>query len=374
MSPCRIRVVFALLTLLVLCLSDNALADIAAIAHTKAQLQQVAMDVKILETKLRQARHEHHIVEQQLANTEKEIGKRLYELQTLQQAMEKKQAHSATLHAEALHLTTELKNETDLIAMQLRAYYKHPTNQRLKSLYRQGNTETRTRLSRYYHYLLQAHWHLITRLHKTHEALIKTQRALATELHDQAELQSQIKQEQQTLLRAKETHLQLVNQLNHTIETHQKTLDVSLKNKTNLTHLLQSLAKNSLTETNAAFVWTRKKLPWPIDIKPNTVERMNQGIQCPATEGQPIIAVYPGKIVFSDWLKGYGLLLIIDHGRDFMTLYAHNQSLFKQKGDTVYQGEQIGLVGHSGGIKKSGLYFEIRHRGKAIPPLDWLSR
>ena len=83
-------------------------------------------------------------------------------------------------------------------------------------------------------------------------------------------------------------------------------------------------------------------------------------------------AVYSGKVVFSDWLKGYGLLLIIDHGQGFMTLYAHNQTLFKQKGDTVTQGIQIASVGHTGGLKQNGLYFEIRQYGKAIPPLKWL--
>ena len=92
-----------------------------------------------------------------------------------------------------------------------------------------------------------------------------------------------------------------------------------------------------------------------------------------AAEGAAVTAVYPGKVVFSDWLKGYGLLLIIDHGRGFMTLYAHNQSLFKQKGDSVNQGEQFATVGHSGGLKQNGLYLEIRQRGQAISPLAWLS-
>jgi septal ring factor EnvC (AmiA/AmiB activator) len=100
---------------------------------------------------------------------------------------------------------------------------------------------------------------------------------------------------------------------------------------------------------------------------------MNQGLIFFAHEGTPVSAVSSGKIVFSDWLKGYGLLLIIDHGRGFMTLYAHNESLFKQKGDQVKQGEQIATVGHTGGIKENGLYFEIRQRGKVIPPLRWLS-
>ncbi len=117
----------------------------------------------------------------------------------------------------------------------------------------------------------------------------------------------------------------------------------------------------------------RRKLPKPVQTKPNGFQRMNQGLTFFAAEGAPVTAVYPGKVVFSDWLNGYGLLLIIDHGQGFMTLYAHNQSLFKSKGTNVIQGEQIATVGHSGGLKQNGLYFEVRHGGKAVPPLEWLS-
>jgi septal ring factor EnvC (AmiA/AmiB activator) len=117
----------------------------------------------------------------------------------------------------------------------------------------------------------------------------------------------------------------------------------------------------------------RRKLPRPVQNNSNSFEKMNQGLMFFANEGEPVSSVYPGKVVFSDWLRGYGLLLIIDHGNGFMTLYAHNQSLYKHKGDTVHQGESIASVGHSGGILKNGLYFEVRQRGKAVPPLEWLS-
>ena len=99
---------------------------------------------------------------------------------------------------------------------------------------------------------------------------------------------------------------------------------------------------------------------------------MNQGVTFFADEGTVVNSVYPGKVVFSDWLKGYGLLLIIDHGQGFMTLYAHNQSLFKRTGQMVKQSEPIASVGHTGGIRQNGLYFEIRVKGKAVPPMTWL--
>jgi septal ring factor EnvC (AmiA/AmiB activator) len=76
--------------------------------------------------------------------------------------------------------------------------------------------------------------------------------------------------------------------------------------------------------------------------------------------------------VFADWLRGFGNLLIIDHGDGFMSLYGNNESLFKQVGDTAQIGETVASVGNSGGNMDSGLYFEIRHQGKAFDPLAWV--
>jgi septal ring factor EnvC (AmiA/AmiB activator) len=99
-----------------------------------------------------------------------------------------------------------------------------------------------------------------------------------------------------------------------------------------------------------------------------------QGWLMKGYEGSAITAVHHGRIVFSDWLRGFGLLLIIDHGDGYLSLYARNQSLLKSVGDWVYQGENIATLGSSGGFKEPRLYFEIRHKGKPQDPAAWLSR
>lgn len=93
-----------------------------------------------------------------------------------------------------------------------------------------------------------------------------------------------------------------------------------------------------------------------------------------ADEGTAVNAVHPGRVVFSDYLRGHGLVLIIDHGDDYLSLYAHNQVLLKEPGDWVKQGERIALVGKSGGLEDSALYFEIRHNGRPQDPRNWLAR
>ena len=82
----------------------------------------------------------------------------------------------------------------------------------------------------------------------------------------------------------------------------------------------------------------------------------------------------PGRVVFSDWMRGFGNLLIVDHGHDYLSIYGNNESLFRQAGDSVGSGDAIARVGNSGGNPETGLYFELRHQGKPFDPLAWVKR
>ena len=84
-------------------------------------------------------------------------------------------------------------------------------------------------------------------------------------------------------------------------------------------------------------------------------------------------AVADGRVVYADWLRGFGNLLILDHGRRYMSLYAYNDGLLRQVGDVVKSGDTIANVGQSGGAGESGLYFELRHDGRAFDPLQWVA-
>ena len=97
-----------------------------------------------------------------------------------------------------------------------------------------------------------------------------------------------------------------------------------------------------------------------------------KGLFIRAPEGEPVRAVAAGRVVFADWMRGFGNLLIVDHGEGYMSIYADNETLLKQTGDRVDAGEVIATVGSTGGNEKSGLYFELRHLGKAFDPLRWV--
>jgi murein hydrolase activator len=98
------------------------------------------------------------------------------------------------------------------------------------------------------------------------------------------------------------------------------------------------------------------------------------GVLIEASQGAPVRAIYRGRVAFADWLPGLGLLLVLDHGDGYMSLYAHNQSLLKEPGDWVSPGETIAQVGDTGGQARAALYFEIRAKGEPLNPHDWIKK
>jgi septal ring factor EnvC (AmiA/AmiB activator) len=99
-----------------------------------------------------------------------------------------------------------------------------------------------------------------------------------------------------------------------------------------------------------------------------------RGLLLRAASGQPVKSVAAGRVVFADWLRGFGNLLIIDHGKGYMSLYGNNETLYKQVGDILRGGDTIAAVGNSGGNEDSGVYFELRHRGVPLDPIKWIAR
>jgi septal ring factor EnvC (AmiA/AmiB activator) len=130
-------------------------------------------------------------------------------------------------------------------------------------------------------------------------------------------------------------------------------------------------------QAGIAFAELEGKLPWP--VQGAIVERFGSrrfettwdGTVIAASEGAAIHAVAPGRVVYADWLRGYGLMIIVDHGKGFMSLYAFNQSLHKSLGEYVRAGETLASVGRSGGRSRAALYFGIRKKGKAVNPEKW---
>jgi murein hydrolase activator len=139
-------------------------------------------------------------------------------------------------------------------------------------------------------------------------------------------------------------------------------------------------AEPDLETGGGAFAQLKGRLKFPVRGElanrfgsPRSGSRINwSGLFIRAPEGQEVKAVAPGRVVFADWLRGFGNLLILDHGAGFMSIYGNNETLLKQVGDQLQAGDIVAAVGNSGGNFESGLYFELRHQGKPLDPLIWL--
>ena len=176
----------------------------------------------------------------------------------------------------------------------------------------------------------------------------------------------------------------MVASLNKQLQGKTVSLNRMLEDERQLQRLLEGIEKlmpdvQSMTKTKQSFRTLKGKLTWPAG---GTIQRLFgrkkggskvswNGIIIRAGEGKPVHAISHGRVAYADWLRGYGLLLIIDHGNGYMSLYGHNQSLLKETGDWVEAGESIATIGNSGGQTHSGLYFEIRHKGVPTNPVNW---
>ncbi|MEH6543982.1 MAG: peptidoglycan DD-metalloendopeptidase family protein [Porticoccaceae bacterium] len=193
---------------------------------------------------------------------------------------------------------------------------------------------------------------------------------------------SSLEQEQQRL----EEHRKQRQQLLAKFQQQYSSENARLKKLKNEENYLQSVIetiqlKARQATTGAPFGKQSGKLPWPVEGKLISAfgdQRASSlrwsGWLLQASEGSTVRTIHPGTVVFSDYLRGHGLLVIVDHGDGYLSLYAHNQTLVRNVGERVKGGDTIARVGSSGGIKRSALYFEIRHNGKAVNPKSWLRR
>lgn len=343
------------------------------ITETKNKLKQLDIQIHTLEQRIAGANNRKAILNQQLANTEKEISENILKLKQTHEQLVQKQRQIQLLNQVNQTLSKQLQTQKKLLINHIIARYKMGTQEPIRWMLNQQDPALFGRLLVYYQSILESRKRTIQQVSDTQKKLLANQNTIQIETSNKLALENQIKSHQDQLNQTKLYRQALVENLAKTILSDRDKLNENKHNKENLSALLYNLSQQSDQASHSAFDKMQKKLPRPIQSSSVYIQKLNQGLAFFTNEGTPVHSIFAGKVVFSDWLNGYGLLLIIDHGGGFMSLYAHNQSLYKQKGNFVFQGEQIASVGHSGGFQKNGLYFEIRRRGKAIPPLAWLS-
>ena len=283
------------------------------------------------------------------------------------------------LNRQQKHLEKEKNQQEKLLAAQLRAAYASGNHDYLKLVFNQQKPKNIERALIYYRYLNEARLTKIDQFTET----IMTLSDVVAEQHQQATkfqtLQTVQQQQRAILLTRKKTRQQTITALNKQLLNNKQSLEQLEIEEANLSEAIANLiAKNKQTLDLNGLGKLKRKLTWPIKAKINRSFGSQKqgyltwkGVLMKAPVGRQVNTIHHGKVLFADWLKGYGLVTIIDHGKGYMSLYGHNQALLKSVGDRVETGEPIALVGQSGGQSQSALYFEIRYNGSAVNPKLW---
>ncbi|MGB0494756.1 MAG: murein hydrolase activator EnvC family protein [Kangiellaceae bacterium] len=366
-----------------------AAADMEDIDAQKAQQQQqVESELEILQNEiadlqksLKLKRKQQSNALKQLRISEKNIATVAKILKSTSRQIKNKTNELRNLDKQKSQFEHNRKAQKQALAKQLRSAYMNGKQEYLKLLLNQQDPDELGRMLIYYDYMNKARSEQVKELQKTLTDLSKVNQSITKEIGKLELLKKSKLNEQKQLTSLKIKRQKLVNQLKQEISVKSDTLTELEINAQELQQLV-----DSVVETVEEIVFTRElnglqsykgKMNWPLTGKQlqkygsRKQGQRSSGVMIAAKEGAEVLAISHGRVVYSDWLRGFGLLLIVDHGKGFMSLYGYNQALYREVGDYIESGDVIAITGQSGGQKQPALYFELRHKGKPINPKRW---
>ena len=361
-----------------------ATAAVAAPSPSPEELEALRGRISTLQGELEKARGKQDRERQRLRKTETQIGNLHRDRRRIEHDLANRQARLVELERERIAQARAVAAQRRELAGQVRAAYAMGRQEQLKIVLNQEDPARLGRVLGYYGYFNRAR---LARIEAIETALTRLQQVETEVLAERARLDS-LRQRHDTSARALEAEHRarkaLLATLTGRIENRDRELARHVADEARLSKLLDSL-QQALDDIPAVdvertpFAKRRGGLGWPapgaFSVRYGQSRGVGsvrwQGVVIAAAEGRDVQAVSYGRVAFSDWLRGYGLLMILDHGDGYMTLYGYNQALNKEVGDWVEEGEVIASVGRSGGNAQAGLYFEIRHRGRPINPARW---
>jgi septal ring factor EnvC (AmiA/AmiB activator) len=346
---------------------------------TNQALSKVQQQIVEQEKSIKQTSNKRSSLENQLRNDDISIAKIVKVMIKTQDDFEDTQQTLKELAQEKITLTHKKQQQEKVLAQQLRAAYTSGHHDYIKLLLNQQSPASVERTVTYYKYLNDARIKEIDQF----QIVLSDLLAVTTQHQEQAKKLNTIKQQQAeqkiVFQNTKQERKNTIRALNKELLGSKQLLAQLVAEEQNLVVALQRIA--ALAQQSAELVGLKKlkrKLSWPVKgkISHSFGSRKQgylkwKGILLAAPVGKQVKAIHNGTVLFSDWLKGYGLVTVLDHGAGYMSLYGYNQALLKSVGDRVETGEPIALVGQSGGQSQSGLYFEIRSDGQAVNPKAW---
>ena len=350
------------------------------------QLQNIRSKIKNVESGIEEARKEIDSLLLNLRKSEQASVDLSVKMNKSEKQIEAKDSLLKELGDSKIKQEALLNTQREQLSEQIRAAYKTGRSNYLKLLLNQEKPEQVGRMLAYYEYDTRARAGQITKINLALSEISSLQEKINVESQQLTLLQINQKAKLDEFKSFRSSREQTRAKLQAYIDDQGIQLQFLQKDEQALTKLVGKLKQQELAiqvyEDMPLFNSLRGKLNWPVRGKIATRfgsmrkggKLKRQGVTIVAKSGDEVKAITAGKVVFADWFRNMGLLLILDHGDGFMSLYGHNERLLKKSGDWVLADELIARVGDTGGQQKSGLYFEIRQSGNPVNPTLWCKK
>ncbi|AHK17274.1 MAG: peptidoglycan DD-metalloendopeptidase family protein [Thalassolituus sp.] len=350
----------------------------------EARLNELKSEIKKLEQWLNSAKDEYADLNKSLKQSDEEIGALLKQIQQTQTQLREEQARLKKLRLEQTQLHQLQTEHQRHLSQQVIASRNMGDESALRLWLAQDDPQQSQRLMRYFSYFNQARVENIehtmaelVRLDQIAELIVQQEQALKS-------TEQSLLNKNKTLSSKRKDQQRILANLSKKMNTESQRLTQKQADRKRLENLLAEvetiLANSPRQNDERPFSKMKGKLPRPVagrvlkafgNANSDTMSRW-EGWQISVQEGAEVRAIHHGRVVFSDWLRGFGLLLIIDHGQGYLSLYAHNETLLRDVGSWVNGGDVVAAAGRSGGLTDPALYFEIRYQGRPQDPAVWI--
>ncbi len=348
------------------------------------QRERLRKQIQALQADISRIRGQKDSLTAELADREREMSLLHRRLRDLGRQLQQLQEQHVQAQARRRQLGEAMRRDADRLARLLRSAYVAGRQERLKLFLNQQDPAALNRMLAYHDYISRERASQLRKLRADAEELLQLTERIAGQ--QQALRQARLRQQEQTrqLEVRQQERRRLLAQIEESLSEKGRKLARWQEDERRLAQLLEqieSALENLDFPEQKGFRESRGSLSWPLRgrlLKRFGAEKIGNlrwdGVIIGAKAGDSVRAVHAGRVAWADWLRGYGLLMIVEHGDGFMTLYGNNQSLFKETGDWVETGEVIAQAGDGRMGGSPGIYFGIRHKGRALDPVRWCGR
>jgi septal ring factor EnvC (AmiA/AmiB activator) len=354
--------------------------------QTRAQLEKLRHDMAALSGELERDVKTRGSLQSDLRDSELAIGRTRKNIEQTRKRLQQAQSKLAQLRRQRQELLISRNEQQQLIGREIQMAYQMGRQGQLKLLLNQERPDTLARSMAYYEYFYAARQDHIERYLEILAGIDKVEPDIVATTFQLETSRTTLDEQERQLVSGKQQRQRDLGLLNKSISGKDARLQKMAVDREELERLLEvieeAVAELRLPPQFQDFASQKGAMYWPVTGNPSNryggrrsgSQMRWRGLMIPAIEGSNVASIHHGRVVFADWFRGSGLLLIIDHGDGYMSLYAHNQALLREVGEWVSGGSLVALVGNSGGAQEAALYFEIRHDGKPINPNEWMSR